>query len=220
MQGLLPYTHRDFDVLAVPGLTWSVLAVPAKSPFKTVKELVDYAKANPGKLRFSTTTKGAVYWIQAKIFERSTGTKFNLIVNPGGAGYVATQLGGGHADVGIAAYKPLMSQVDAGNIRVLGTMTNQRVPGFTHLPTLKEQGFDLVLAGWSAHVAPKGHSPEVLKKLLAFHAKVAASKDWADWCATAGTIASPECVGKEAIRFLDKDGELQRPILEELGAAK
>jgi len=220
IQGHLPYTHRDFDVLAVPSLTWSVLAVPGKSPFKSTKDLIEFAKANPGKLRMSTTTRGAVFWIQARYFERLTGTKFNLIVNPGGASYVATQLGGGHADVGIASYRPLKSQIDAGNIRILGITMAQRVPGFTQYPTLKEQGIEMVITAWSAHLAPKGLPADVYKKWLTAYAKVAASKEWEERSLKSASNASPECVGEEAVKFLDKDAEIQRPILEEIGTGK
>ena len=220
IQGLLPYTHHDFHVSSVASLTWSALAVPAKSPFKTIKELVDYAKANPGKLRWSTTSKGAVYWIQSRYFERVTGTKFNLIANPGGASYIATQLGGGHADVGIAAFRPLQGQIEAKNIRILGITTQKRVPGFENLPTLKEQGYDIVLSSWAAGVAPKGLPPEVSQKLIAATKKVAESKEWRDYCVMAGSMATPEYVGEGVMKFLDQDAEIQRPILEEIGVVK
>ena len=216
IQGLLPQTHWDFDMLSVPSLTWSVLAVSAKTPFQTTKDLVDYARAHPGKLRMSTTTKGAVYWIQASYFERIAGAKFNLISNPGGASYIATQLGGGHADVGIASYKALQSQIEAGNVRILGITTAQQIEGFASLPTLKEQGYDIVLTSWVAHLAPKGLPTEVSRKLLSTYSKVASSREWKEWCAAKGSIPSPEYVGEAAGKFLDQDAEMQRPILESI----
>ena len=217
-QGLLPQNHRDFDVLGVPSLTWSVLAVPAKSPFKTAKELIEFAKANPGKLRFTTTTKGAVYWIQAKYLERVTGTRFNLVINPGGSNFVVTQLGGNHADVGFTSYKALQSQIDAGNARVLAVTTEKRVPGFTNLPTFKEQGYDIVLTSWVAHVAPKGLPPEVSKKLLEAYKKVSSSPEWKEWCDQKGSVPSPDNIGEGGAKFLDQDGEMQKPILEAIAA--
>lgn len=220
LQGLLPYTHHDFDVLAVPAYTWCLLAVPAKSPFKDAKELVASAKANPGQLKMSTTTKGAVFWMLCKYFERITGTKLNVISNPGGGTYIAAQLGGGHADAAFASLAPLKSQIDAGNIRVLGTTTAKRVPGFDQWPTLKESGIDMVMNGWIAYVAPKGLPQEVYKKLVAASAKVAATKEYVEENAKTGSITTPDCIGQEAVKFLDEDAANQRPILEELGAAK
>ncbi len=220
IQGLLPYTHHDFEVLAVPSVSWSILAVPAKSPFKTARALVEHAKAHPGQLRMTTTTKGAVFWILCKYFERITGTQFNVISNPGGGSYVAAQLGGGHADAGIASYNPLKSQLDAGNIRVLGITTAKRVPGFEQWPTLKEQGIDMVLNAWAAYVAPKGLPAEVYQKLIAAFTKAAASREAIDLAAKTGALPTPDYVGKAAVKFLDEDAEMQRPILETLGVAK
>lgn len=218
--GHLPNTHRDFDVIGIPLLTGSVLAVPSQSPFHSAKELVEYAKANPSKLRMSTTTRGAVFWIHARYFERLTGAKFNMIVNPGGASFIATQLGGGHADVGFAAYTPLQGQIKAGNIRILGVTTEKRVPGFPEWPTLKEQGYDMVVMGWAAILAPKGLPADIYKKLLSAHAKIVGTKAWQDFCKATGSVGYPEYTGEGAIKFLDQDAEFQRPILEEIGAVK
>jgi len=218
--GLMPQDHHDFEVIGVPAITPSIIAASAKTPFKSVKELVDYAKANPGKVRMSTTSKGAVFWIHAKYFERVTGIKLNIIPNPGGASFVATQLGGGHADVGIASYKPLQSQIDAGNIRVLGVNALERLKPLSQVPTLKEQGFNIVLNGWSGYIAPKGLPRDVYSKIISAFKKVASSKDWIDYNDSMGSKASPEYLGEGGIKFLDEDAEIQRPVLEEIGAAK
>jgi tripartite-type tricarboxylate transporter receptor subunit TctC len=213
IQGLLPHTHHDFDILSVPYLTWCVVGVPSKGPFKSAKELVDYAKANPEKVRMSTTAKGALYWIQVKYLEQVTGTKFKIMTNPGGGAFVATQIGGNHADAGLASYKVFQSQIDAGNIRILGITTSQRVPGFPNLPTLKEQGFDMVIDAWGSYVAPKGLQPDIYKKLLSAFSKASSSKEWQNWCASKATLAAPEYIGEEAVKFLDRDAEKVRPIL-------
>jgi tripartite-type tricarboxylate transporter receptor subunit TctC len=216
IQGLLPYTHHDFDVIAVPYMTWGCIGVPAKSPFQSMKELVDYAKANPGKLRMSTTAKGANYWVQVKFFEKVTGSTYKIITNPGGGSYIATQLGGNHADVGFASYKVFRSQIDAGNIRVLGISMAKRVVGFENLPTLKEQGYDMVIESWGAYVAPKGLSPEVKKKLISVFTKASDSKEWRGWCIKEATEATPEYVGDAAVKYLDKNGEMLAPILKDI----
>lgn len=216
IQGVLPYTHHDFDVLAVPSLVWCVLAVSAKTPFKSTGELIEYAKANPGKLRMSTTSKGATYWFFANYFERVAGVKFNIIANPGGATHIATQLGGGHADVGIAGYTALQSQIEAGNIRVLAITAAKRVQGFENHPTLKEQGLDIVFESGNFYVAPKGLPPDIYKKLLSAFSKAISSEKWRDWCAIKASTATPEYVGEAAVKLMDQDAEMQRPILESL----
>lgn len=220
IQGVLPYTHHDYDVLAVPSMVWCVLAVSAKTPFKTTKELVEYAKANPGKLRMSTTAKGATYWFFANSFEKSVGAKFNIITNPGGATYIATQLGGGHADVGIAGYTALQSQIEAGNIRVLAITAAKRVQGFSNLPTLKEQGYDVEFSSGNFYVAPKGLPPAIYQKLLSAFSKAISSEEWRNWCTSKASMATPEYIGQAAVKLMDEDADMQRPILESLKAAK
>ena len=216
IQGLLPYDHHDFDVIAVPYLTWGCIGVSAKSPFKSMKELVDYAKANPGKLKMSTVTKGANYWVQVKYFEKVTASTYKIMTNPGGASYIAAQLGGNHADVGFASYKVLRAQIDAGNIRVLGISTDKRMDGFEKLPTIKEQGYDMVIESWGAYVAPKGLPPEVYKKLTSAFAKASDSKEWRDWCIKQATVAAPEYIGQSAVKYLDQNGEMLAPILKDI----
>jgi len=216
IQGLMPFTHRDFSVLSVPAIAGSMLAVPAKSPFQSTKEIIDYAKANPSKLRMSTTQKGGVHWIQVAMFERATGTKYVAIVNPGGAGYVAIQLGGGHADVGFCSMSAIYSQYEGGNVRLLATSGPTRMKGFEKIQTLKEQGVDMISTSGVIILAPKNLPPEVLKRLTSAFAKVTASKEWADWCASRFNVPQPKLVGEEASKFLDQDAEMQRPILETL----
>jgi len=218
--GLMPADHHDFDLLAVPSVSVAAVAVPAKSPFKTVKELVEYAKAHPGELKCSTTSKRAIHWMQAKDFERAARIKFNVIANPGGASYVASQVGGGHADLGVAGITALKSQRDAGNLRFLAVMAEERVVNFDDIPTLKENGYHAAYVAWQAYVAPKGLPQEVHRVLTTAFAKAAASQEYKNWCLQRGRIPTPRYVGEEAVKFLDQDREVQKPILEEIGAIK
>jgi len=216
IQGLLPYTHRDFDVLSIPAIAGAMLAVPVKSPFQSTKELVDYAKTNPGKLRMSTTARGAVHWIQVVMFERATGTKFVVISNPGGAGHIAIQLGGGHADVGICSFSALFSQYEGGNVRILATTGPRRMRGYETIQTLKEQGYNMVSTSGVIILGPKKLPQDIYKRLTFAFAKVTGSQEWADWCASRFNTPMPNLVGEEAAKFLDQEAEAQRPILETL----
>jgi tripartite-type tricarboxylate transporter receptor subunit TctC len=215
-QGLLPYTHRNFDVLSIPARAGAMLAVPIKSPIQSVKELVDYAKANPGKMRMSTTQKGGNHWIQALQFERVTGTKFVLIVNPGGGSYIALQLAGNHADVGIVSFSALFSQFDAGNVRILATTGSERMRGYEKIQTLKELGYDMVSATGVIILGPKKLPQEIYERLTSIFAKVTGSQEWVNWCTSRFNTPTPNLVGEEAAKFLDWDAEEQRPILETL----
>ena len=216
IQGLLPYTHRDFDVLSIPARAGAVLAVPFKSHIQSAKELVDYAKENPGKLRMSTTAKGAAHWIQVAMFERATGAKFAVIENPGGGSYIATQLGGNHADAGILSFSAILSQYQSGNVRFLATTGPSRMRGYDKLQTLKEQGYNMVSTTGVTILGPKKLPPEIYKRLTSTFAKVTGSQEWADWCMRRANTPTPNLVGEEAAKFLDQEAESMRPILETL----
>jgi len=220
LQGLLPVDHHDFDVLAIPSVGASAVAVPQKSPFKTIKELVEYAKKNPEKLKFSSVAKGGANYTMAKYFEQVAGVRFTIINNPGGASFIATQVGGGHTDLGIAGTAVLKIMKDAGNLRFLGTLSEERVPGFEDIPTLKENGINVVYLTWHVYVAPKGIPKEAVQRLTSALAKVAITPEYKQWCIQQGRIPTPQYLGEAAVKFLDQNLEIQLPILEELGMTK
>ena len=78
----------------------------------------------------------------------------------------------------------------------------------------------MVLTGWAALLAPKGLPSDIYKKLLSAHAKIVGTKAWQDFCKATGSAAYPEYTGDGAVKFLDRDTEIQRPILEEIGAVQ
>jgi tripartite-type tricarboxylate transporter receptor subunit TctC len=78
----------------------------------------------------------------------------------------------------------------------------------------------MVLNAWAAYVAPKGLPAEVYQKLIAAFTKAGASREAIDLAAKTGALPTPDYVGKAAVKFLDEDAEMQRPILETLGVAK
>lgn len=220
VQGKLPFDHHDLDMIAVPAQGVSVVAVPANSPFKSAKDLVEYAKANPGKVTLSTTAKGAVNWIQAKLFEKAAGVQFQFIENPGGNNLIAQQLAGGHVHAGFALIPGLKGQFDAGNIRFIGIMADQRVPGYENVPTLKELGYNALHTATIHVVAPKGLPKHVLDKLTSAFQKAAATEEFKQWVKDKAFIATPHLVGAEAVKFLDEDLQIQLPLLESIGALK
>jgi hypothetical protein len=82
LQGLLPYTHRELSVLGIPSISWSVVAVCAKGPFKTIKDLVEYTKVNPGKVRMSTTNQRCCLLGAGKTFRAHDGGEIHHYQQP------------------------------------------------------------------------------------------------------------------------------------------
>ncbi|MCP5373479.1 MAG: tripartite tricarboxylate transporter substrate binding protein [Hyphomicrobiales bacterium] len=148
------------------------LAVKADSPFKSVKDIVDAAKAAPGKIKYSTPGPGATQHINMEIFAKDQGIKMTHIGGRGGKGAVTKTLSGevDFVFVGAANYTSLAK---AGKLRVIGVAADTRVPYLPDSPTFKEQGYDFTVAVWFGLLTNKGAPQAVVDKLRMEVAKVA-----------------------------------------------
>ena len=139
------------------------MAVQASSPWKTFKELVDYAKTNPGKLRVSTAGVGSTSNFDVEIVQSLTGAQFTHVPFKGGEA-VVTALLGGHVEVSFDIVGKFAPHVDAGKLRLL--LVSRKVGNLPNLPTITELGYKRdLLSGWHAMFGPAG-LPEEVKKVL------------------------------------------------------
>jgi len=160
---------KDFDPLALHTFFPLSVAVRSDSPWKTFKELVEYAKQNPGKLRVSTAGVGSTSNFDVQITQSLTGAQFTHIPFKGGEA-VVTALLGGHVEVSYDIIGKFMPHVEAGKLRVL--LASTKVPARPHVPTLKELGYPRdLLSGWHALFAPAGIPAEAKKVLIPAIAK-------------------------------------------------
>jgi len=148
------------QVITIP----ATVTVKADSPWKTLGEYIDYAKAHPGELKNSNSGNGASAHIYAAIFEATAGIKLNHIPYAGYAEGV-TALLGGHVDSTNIPLPDVAQHVQSGDLRLLAIASAERHPDYPDVPTLKELGYDVVLGNYSGFVAPKGTSPEQIKIL-------------------------------------------------------
>ncbi|BCV24895.1 tripartite tricarboxylate transporter substrate binding protein [Gelria sp. Kuro-4] len=157
---------RDFDFLANHVSDPSAISVKTDSKFQNVKEIVEYAKANPGKLSVTTTGPATDDHLMALALENSSGAKFNIVHCKGGNESVAQVLGG-HIDVLIENVGGVRVPFKNGEIKMLGVATEQRAELVPDVPTLKEQGYNFVSVSARGFAAPKGLPENVKKKLVA-----------------------------------------------------
>ncbi|MBC8022291.1 MAG: tripartite tricarboxylate transporter substrate binding protein [Burkholderiales bacterium] len=122
----------------------AVFAVRADSPYKTMKEFIDAAKAKPGALKQSGGSVTSRDNIVRLSLQHATGTKWAFVSFPGGGERLAALLGG-HVDIMVIEPQEAGEQVRAGKLRVLTQLTDKRLPGYADVPTLKEAGFDVTL---------------------------------------------------------------------------
>lgn len=139
------------------------IAVLASSPFKTLKEVVAYAKANPGKVTYGHAGIGGATHVGMEEFAMAAGVRFNAIAYKGGAAALQDVLGG-QVDL-LADSSSWAPHVEAGKLRLLATWGEARASRFKDAPTLKELGYDVVVEAPNGIGAPKGLDPAVERKL-------------------------------------------------------
>ena len=166
----LPYmTKTTFDptkdftyVAGLTGYTFGVV-VQGKSPWKTFKELIDYAKANPGKIKYGTPGTGTSLHIGMEQIAKQTGVKWTQVPFKGAAETNAALLGG-HVDA-VADSTGWRALVDSGDFRLLVTWGGTRTKNWPQVPTLTELGIKLVANSPYGIAGPKGMDPKVVKVL-------------------------------------------------------
>ena len=139
------------------------LVVRTEAPWKTFKELVEYAKANPGKIKYSTSGAGSFHHLVMEAFSRQEGVKWVHI--PYKSGHEATTaILGGHVEVEACSseWKPY---VDSGKLRLLATYNPMRLPKYPDVPTWVELGYNISASSLLGVVGPKGLPRPVVDKL-------------------------------------------------------
>lgn len=172
---------KDLTYLArTSGQTFGMV-VRADSPWKTLQEFVAYAKSRPGQVTYGSAGVGGATHVGMEEFAMAAGVQFNHIPYKGGAPAMQDLLGGQiEAVVDSSAWAP---HVKAGKLRLLATWGEKRTREFADVPTLREQGYDVVVDAPNGVGAPKGLEPAVEKRLReAFRAAVA-SPEFAAACA-------------------------------------
>ena len=143
----------------------AALAVKMDAPWKTFKEFIDYAKANPEKVQMGNSGLGANYHVSALGIEMVSGVKFTHVPFKG-AGPSMTALLGGHVDAAVAELPTLLPYAEGKKFRLLVVGSDERNFAITDIPCMKEEGYEQIFVGacyvWSA---PKGVPKERFQKL-------------------------------------------------------
>ena len=161
----LPYDPlKSFAPVALSAMNYLALVARPNAPFKTVSEMIEWAKANPGKLTIGTTSTGGLPHMSFELLAHMSGIKF-LNVPYKGNGPVVTDLTGGRIDLGVTSYTSVASLVENGRLRLLGITYPTRDPKLPDLPTIGESVEGYQSIGWFGFVAPAGTPSEIVNKL-------------------------------------------------------
>jgi tripartite-type tricarboxylate transporter receptor subunit TctC len=159
----LPYDSiRDFAPVSELGSFPLILVVNASSPFKSVTELVAYAKANPDKANYASSS--AAFQLATELFKQKTGAPMQVIPYKGANDSVLAVVSG-QVTATIADAGPVSGQVKGGQVRALAVAAPKRMEDFPDVPTMKEAGADVDAVLWSGIFAPKATPPAIVRKL-------------------------------------------------------
>jgi len=154
------------EPLAQATSSTSVLVIQANQPWQNAKDVIEYGKTNPGRLKFGHQGIGSFSHIVGETFSLAAGSRLEQVPFRGGGETVAALLGG---HIQIAFVSPAMAKehLKNGTLRALAVSDNQRLndPVFAQVPTFKEQGFDIVFNSWFGIASPKELPPQIKNKL-------------------------------------------------------
>jgi tripartite-type tricarboxylate transporter receptor subunit TctC len=164
----LPYdVLNDFKQISIAGSFEMLLAVPDGSPFKTLKDVVEAARKNPGKINLGAINPGSTQNLSTYLFRQVTGADYTIIpyrTTPD----LVTALLRGDVDVGFDFYAGFESTIGPGKLRIVATSGEERDPLLKDVPTARESGFpDYVVTSWNGVAAPAGVPDEIVSSLSA-----------------------------------------------------
>lgn len=148
------------QVMKVP----SGLYANAKSRFRSVEELFEYAKKNPGKLTCSGSSLYGAHHIQLKLLEMKSGIKFTYVPFDGGAG-ARNALLGSHTDLAAGGISEYQSLIKAGKVIPMVIAAESRLPAFPEIPVYRDLGYDVQVGPSRGFAVPKGTPPEKVRLL-------------------------------------------------------
>lgn len=192
----LPYDARkDLTGVSLMGISPLLAAVNNDAPFKTAKELVDYARVNPGKVSFGSSGNGSAAHLTSELL-KSLSKTYMVHIPYRGAVPALTDLIGGQIQLFFDAATGLISPGKAGRVRLIGVSSDRRLPAVPDVPTFIEQGFaGFTGSTWAGMLAPSATPKDIVKRMSDEVSRIIKSDETRARLDTMGTFAagsSPE----------------------------
>ncbi|OWT60195.1 Bug family tripartite tricarboxylate transporter substrate binding protein [Candidimonas nitroreducens] len=182
----------DFTPIAALVNYVSVLMVNAESPYKTVGDIVEYAKKNPGSVTFGSSGVGSASHIAGEMLAEMAGVQFTHVPYKGNAPAL-TDLMAGRLTFVFDLTTTAMSNVQSGKLRALAVTSSERNPSFPEVPTMVEAGFkDFTYAAWFGLLGPANMPISMVNKLAEATRKIANKKSFKDRMIQSGYIMTDE----------------------------
>ena len=179
--GKPPVTVTQATALARLTSEFNVFVLPASSPFQSMKDVIEQLKKDPGSVKWGGGSRGSTEHIAAAMIAREVGvdpSKINYVAFRGGGEATAAILGG-NVTIGGSGYSEFAEYISAGKMRAVGVTSDKRLAGI-NVPTLKEQGVNVVIGNWRGVYGAPGISAEQRKALIELIVKATKAKAWAE----------------------------------------
>jgi len=191
---------KDFAPISLVADTPDVLIANPSFAGQTVRGFIEQVKANQGKLAFASPGAGSMNRLEMELFRGIVGG-MDMIHVPykAGAGQAVADVIGGQVPVMFTTMSSAMGHIKSGRLRALAVTTKNRLPQLPEVPTLVEQGYDMVASSWQGLLAPAGTPAPIVAKLHAAVLKTMAAPEVAQRYSNGGVLVlaspSPEAFG-------------------------
>jgi tripartite-type tricarboxylate transporter receptor subunit TctC len=209
------YELKDFAPIALVTADPTVLVVRTDSPYKTVKDFVDAAKAKPGKINYSSSGVYGTLHVAMEIFANAAGIKL-FHVPYGGGGPAVTALLGGQVEALASGPAAAVGQIKGGKMRALAAWSEKRLDMLPELPTFKELGYDAEFYIWSGVFAPAATPSSVLMKLRQAVREAASSPEFKNAMEKVSTPVS-YLDAPEFAKYWERDARRLAVAVEKIG---
>jgi putative tricarboxylic transport membrane protein len=197
------------------------IVVPAKSPYRTLGELMDALKSDPASVAWAGGSAGGTDQLLVGLLAKAAGAdpaKTKYVAHDGGGEAIAAILSGS-VDAGVSGVSEFADQVEAGKMRVLAVSGEEPVDvGGTAAPTIKDEGYDVVLTNWRGIVAPPGLTDAERDDVVAFVDEVRATPAWKENVERFGWTEVATS-GTDFDSFLQSEQERVEQLVSDLGLA-
>jgi putative tricarboxylic transport membrane protein len=206
------YTMKDLTPVVRLVTEPAMIAVKNDAPYKSLKDFINAAKQNPGQLKQSAGSLGSRDWVVRQLLMTNTGANWAYISFPGGGERIAALLGG-HVNMMVIEPQEAGEHIRAGNLRVIATVAEKRLPAFPDVPTIQEAGFKIPnVPQVRGIVAPPGVPAEVVAYWEDLFARFIKTPSWQKYLAD-NMFQDGYMRSAELSKFGDEFSETVREIL-------
>lgn len=217
VQNKPPITLAQATPIARLLAEYNVFVVPANSPFKSMKEVVEQMKKDPASVKWGGGSKGSVDHVSVAMIAREAGVdvaRINYVPFKGGGEATAAILGG-HVTVGTSGYAEMEEFIRTGKLRALAVTAPNRLRG-SQVPTLIEQGINVSIGNWRGVYGAPGITPQQRDKLIEAVVKATKTRAWTETL-SANNWTPALMTGEQFAQFVDEDHARLRALMVKLG---